>query len=223
MTDQVYFLSDQQAQEIWAGMGIFGPADGWNGNARLRAYILASIRRGTSPSADTELGDFLQKLDAAFRQSNDLLERHAFAEMIALWSPVASNALFDTKHAEWADKPYYRCQIARGICLLFIGYANLSDEVETSSRIEHVLKNLSRMIELVPIDPQIKGYFYGNETAAAAQNYNLAQALKLGAEWMKAWGPEMISVLSKMPKSEAQRIESALQQRTRDTAKYLET
>ena len=222
MTDQVYFLSDQQAQEIWEGIGIFGPADGWSGNSRLRTYILASIHRDTSPGVDTELRGFLQKLDAAFRQSPDLRERHAFAEIIALWSPLESNALFDPKHTEWADKPYYRCQIGSGFCQLFIAYANSSKDVETSTRIEQILKNLSRMIELVPIDPQVEGYFFGNETAAAAQNYNLAAALEGGAEWMKAWPPELISVLSKVPKSEAERIEAAIQKRARDTAKYLE-
>jgi hypothetical protein len=226
VTDAIYFLSDEQSQGIWAEIwSAFGPPEFWSGSEGVRTFILASIRRDASAAsagADTELSDFLRRLDAAFSESAGLLAKRAFSDVIALWSPIASSEFFDTNNVEWNDKPYYRNQIGSGICQLFIAHANLIETDNLAAWIELVVGYLSRMIELTPIDPQNKGYFFGNETAASVQNYNLAMALKLGADWMKGWSPDVIAMTSKVSETEARRIQDALAQRVQATTKYLQ-
>jgi hypothetical protein len=226
VSEQTYALKDEQAGEIWLPLiGNFVGAEHWQGSDSLRTFILASIKdyKGAVVSEDAaELIGFLNHLDVAFNSGLGLLGRRAFMELIQLWSPIAKNPLFDAKHPEWVDKPYYRCQIGSGISQLFTANANCMDTKSVEQWLEQVLMYLSRMIELAPIDPALPGYFFGNTEAASAQNYNLAAALQFAESWMDRWDPETIGEMSAISTEDARNIQVALQRRSKELSVYLD-
>jgi hypothetical protein len=226
MTEKFYSLRDDQAAELWRDViANFVGAEHWSGSASLRAFILAPIANRTSAVVhreSAELQSFLSQLDSAFRRGQDLLDRKSYKELIELWSPIGSSALFDSKHPVWKDKPYYRCQIGGGICQLFVAHANCMDVNDLDKWLERVLMYVARMIELDPIDPSQPGYFHGNTEAASAQNHNLAMVLDAAANWMmRGWSADTIATLSSISKSDAHNIEHALRERAREFSIYL--
>ena len=113
------------------------------------------------------------------------MQRGAYTELIGMTTSLISDPLFDPDHAEWVDKPYYRCQIGGVACQTFVSYINTTDSSDLERWLVRILSSLKTMTQLREIDPHRPGYFFGNHEASSAQNYNLAITLDAAVRWFR--------------------------------------
>lgn len=69
--------------------------------------------------------EFKRLLKYRWNESMKLLEGGRYQKIIDLWSPLDNDGYFRINHVEWADKPYFRCQIHVAKAHLFILHVQL--------------------------------------------------------------------------------------------------
>jgi hypothetical protein len=228
MVRKHYVFADEEAAMLWEPiLGNFAGPASWHGSDSLRSYIRSSVKlpeghQGASSRAD-EIRIFLKELRYAFENGIAFLDKRDYAEVIRLWSPVADSELFDLDSPLFVDKPYYLCQVAAGICQLFVANANSYQKGDLSGWMKMQINYLTDISKIRPLDPSLPGYFNGRDDEASAQNYNLANVLRAASGWIDQWGgPELVAGTAGIPAQQIKDLNALIQQRARETSIYLD-
>ena len=145
--------------------------------------------------------------------SLDLVARRAFVELVDLWRPVFDIPSFRPDHPRWANDEYTRCAVHGVKSLLFQACVVLgqSEKFET-----YVPLAYAALREIVTSEPFTADAYDElselNAEAAATQNLNYADILKLALEWSNGWDPTVLTMFD-IPQEESREVFEAAERR----------
>jgi hypothetical protein len=117
----------------------------------------------------------------------DLFEAQNWEGVINLWKPLLSNPFFRIEHPEWADKPYFRCQIHSAKSQLFFAHVQLGQSAEYKTHVPIAYSLLNEVLLANPYSQKGESHDRLPTDHAETQNLNYRDTLNFALQWYEGW------------------------------------